>query len=161
MRPSDPIIVGDVTASTARAPILTAAELRVGAASDGGPPYLGAPRLGVQEAVWTDIWPDPHVSPRAKSVAVGVPFVAPTVAHSCRDAGVLHWLDDHFLVETVDPATGEPVGAGEVGSVVITDLTREGSPLLRYWTGLEAALSDEPCPCGRTSVHSAFVRRLR
>jgi hypothetical protein len=89
----------------------------------------------------------------------GWPFSAPMFL-ACHEGEALHWNDDHFSIETVDPASGEPVPAGAVGSVLVTDLTREGSPLLRYRTGLEAALSDAPCPCGRTSAHSAFVRRL-
>jgi hypothetical protein len=112
------------------------------------------------EALWADVWPRPGDSNTYPAVALFLDIGTPTVTFTCQDAGVLHWIDDHFLIETVDPASGEPVPAGGVGAVLVTDLTREGSPLLRYRTGLEAALSDEPCPCGRTSAHSDFVRRL-
>lgn len=93
--------------------------------------------------------------------ALAVPNVAPTVAHPCGEADGVHWADDHFLVETVDPATGETVDPGGTGAVVVTDLTREGSPLLRFWAGLEASLIKEPCPCGRTSARSTQLRLLK
>ncbi|MFN8637189.1 MAG: hypothetical protein U0893_25350 [Chloroflexota bacterium] len=114
---------------------------------------------GAHQAIWTDIWPRFDETDIYPVAAVAVTFT-PTVAFTCADERRLHWIDDHFLIETVDPTSGEPVQEGEVGAVLLTDLTREGSPLLRYWTGLEAALSEEPCRCGRTSMHSRFVRRL-
>ncbi len=86
--------------------------------------------------------------------ALSIPSVAPTVAYACGEAEGVHWADDHFLVETVNPTTGG------VGVVVVTDLTREGSPLLRFRTGLEASLVDAACPCGRASARSPFVRPL-
>lgn len=92
--------------------------------------------------------------------ALAIPSVAPTVAYGCGEAEGVHWADDHFLVETVDPTTGTAVETGEIGVLLVTDLAREGSPLLRFWTGLEASLTDEACPCGRTSARSPFVRPL-
>jgi phenylacetate-CoA ligase len=56
--------------------------------------------------------------------------------------------------------TGDTVGPGARGGLVITDLAREGSPLLRFWIGLETTLIETPCPCGRTSARSPFVRPL-
>lgn len=92
--------------------------------------------------------------------AVALPNVAPTVGYACGEAGGIHWADDLFLIEIVYPATGQAAEPGGVGAVVVTDLAREGSPLIRFWTGREAALVDEPCPCGRTSARSPFVRPL-
>lgn len=112
------------------------------------------------QAIWTDVWPRRQEIDEYSVAAIAATF-APTLAFTCAGGSSLHWIDDHFLVETVDPSTAQPVGEGEIGAVLLTDLTREGSPLLRYWTGLEAVLLDEPCPCGRTSAHSPFVRRLR
>jgi phenylacetate-coenzyme A ligase PaaK-like adenylate-forming protein len=91
---------------------------------------------------------------------VSLPFVAPVVAYRCEEGRRVHWNDDHFLVEVVTPDGGHPVAPGNDGAVLLTDLGREGSPLLRYWTGLETSMSDDPCACGRTSAWSASVRRL-
>jgi len=94
------------------------------------------------------------------ALPVSMPFVTPAMAYVCQEGRRTHWNDDHFLVEIVEPATGQPVAPGGLGAVLVTDLGREGTPLLRYWIGLEAALSDAPCACGRTSAWSASVRPL-
>ena len=60
--------------------------------------------------------------------------------------------EDHFYPEIVDPDTGEPVPEGEDGVLLITTLTKEALPLLRYWTGEEVSLIAEPCVCGRTTT---------
>jgi phenylacetate-CoA ligase len=64
----------------------------------------------------------------------------------------MHFQDDHFYPEIVDVNTLEPLPYGESGELVITTLTKEGMPLLRYRTRDIASLNDDPCPCGRTSV---------
>src|SRR5262249_58763026 len=64
----------------------------------------------------------------------------------------LHIADDHFLPEIVDPATGEPLGAGEQGELVLTTLTKRAMPVIRYRTGDVTTLTTAPCRCGRTSV---------
>jgi hypothetical protein len=87
-------------------------------------------------------------------------FVAPTLAYECSERNGLHWADDHFLIEVVDPASEQPVPDGAPGTLLVTDLTREGSPLIRFWSGLEAAIVGEPCACGRTSARSSDVRLL-
>jgi hypothetical protein len=96
---------------------------------------------------------------RVELELVGPP-VAPTLAYRCQEGESLHWNDDHFLIEFVDRRSGQPAAPGSAGAVIVTDLAREGSPLLRFWTDLEAALLDEPCACGRTSTRSSSVRRL-
>jgi phenylacetate-CoA ligase len=58
--------------------------------------------------------------------------------------------DDHFLPEIVDPETGEPTAPGELGELVLTTLTKEALPVLRYRTGDVTRFVDGPCPCGRT-----------
>jgi phenylacetate-CoA ligase len=76
----------------------------------------------------------------------------PGVAAEClvaRDG--LHVQEDHFLVEVIDPDDGSPVPAGTVGELVFTTLTKEALPLIRYRTGDLGAVSEEPCPCGRTT----------
>lgn len=73
------------------------------------------------------------------------------VAAQCREGGGMHCFS-HSIVEVVDPDSGRPVGRGEKGEVVVTDVSRRAMPLIRYRTGdITAGLNDEPCPCGRTS----------
>ena len=79
-------------------------------------------------------------------------------AHSfeCQaQAGATHAIDSEFIVEAVDPATGRPVGAGEEGELVITNLGRIGFPVIRYRTGDMVRVDDTPCPCGRTFTRFA------
>ena len=83
-------------------------------------------------------------------------IIGPGVAGECAEerAG-LHVNEDHFLPEIVDPASGEPLPEGEPGVLVITTLTKEALPLVRYWTGDITALDRSPCTCGRTFVRMA------
>jgi phenylacetate-coenzyme A ligase PaaK-like adenylate-forming protein len=92
------------------------------------------------------------------STVIGIPGVAACIAYACLEGVGEHWADDHFLIEIVDPNSGRPVSEGDSGVVVATDLTREGSPLIRFWTGFEADLIEAPCTCGRTSARSTVVR---
>jgi phenylacetate-CoA ligase len=80
-------------------------------------------------------------------------IIGPGVSCECIEAqSGLHMNDDHFLPEIVDPDTGEPVPDGELGELVITTLTKEAFPLIRYRTGDITRLNPEPCICGRTNV---------
>src|SRR5207249_1223264 len=77
--------------------------------------------------------------------------MGPGVAMECRDGkGALHVFDDHFLPEVVDPGTGEPVPPGTLGELVLTTLTKEALPVIRYRTGDMTTFVDDPCRCGRT-----------
>jgi phenylacetate-CoA ligase len=77
--------------------------------------------------------------------------MGPGVAMECREGkGALHVFDDHFLPEIVDPETGEPVDGHRLGELVLTTLTKEALPVLRYRTGDITRFVPEPCPCGRT-----------
>src|SRR5205823_2987766 len=77
--------------------------------------------------------------------------IGPGVAMECREGkGSLHVFDDHFLPEIVDPTTGELVGPGAEGELVLTTLTKEALPVLRYRTADVTRFVDEPCGCGRT-----------
>ena len=73
----------------------------------------------------------------------------------------LHVNEDHFLVEAVDPASGEPVPDGTPGELVFTTVTKEALPLLRYRTGDIAALRRGTCACGRTLVKMSKVTGRR
>jgi phenylacetate-CoA ligase len=85
-------------------------------------------------------------------------LIGPGVASECPAHDGLHINDDHFLPEIVDPATGAPLGAGKEGELVLTALTREALPMLRYRTGDLTSLNPEPCACGRTTVRMARVK---
>ena len=74
----------------------------------------------------------------------------------CRD--MQHIAEDHFLWEVVDPETGEPVPDGEEGELVLTTLTKECSPVLRYRTHDYTRVITEPCRCGRTLARMQKVR---
>ncbi len=84
--------------------------------------------------------------------------IGPGVAAECVVAADgLHVNEDHFLVEALDPVTGEPVPDGTLGELVFTTVTKEALPLLRYRTGDIAALSHGPCACGRTLAKMSKV----
>ncbi|ADH84813.1 phenylacetate--CoA ligase family protein [Desulfurivibrio alkaliphilus] len=77
-------------------------------------------------------------------------IMGPGVAGECQERSGLHINEDHFLVEIINPDTLEPVAPGEIGELVITTLTKEAFPLIRYRTRDLTRLIEEPCPCGRT-----------
>ncbi|MDD2903585.1 MAG: phenylacetate--CoA ligase [Syntrophales bacterium] len=74
----------------------------------------------------------------------------PGVAFECPEQNGLHLWEDHFLLEVIDPRTLEPLSPGEVGEVVLTNLSRRGMPVLRYRTRDLAAVEPGTCPCGRS-----------
>ena len=80
-------------------------------------------------------------------------IIGPGVSCECVDAqSGLHIAEDHFLPEIIDPQTGEVLPEGERGELVITTLTKEAFPLIRYRTGDITRLNTEPCICGRTNA---------
>ncbi|MGH8867621.1 MAG: phenylacetate--CoA ligase family protein [Actinomycetes bacterium] len=84
--------------------------------------------------------------------------IGPGVATECLEAqDGLHVNEDHFLVETLDPVTGETVPEGTPGELVFTTPTKQALPLLRYRTGDIASLTRDPCACGRTLVRMSKV----
>jgi len=76
--------------------------------------------------------------------------MGPGVAGECRECNGLHINEDHFLVEVLDTQTLQPVPPGEIGELVVTTLTKEAFPVIRYRTRDLARLIPGPCPCGRT-----------
>lgn len=76
--------------------------------------------------------------------------MGPGVAGECEECNGLHISEDHFLLEVIDPDTLEPVPPGEVGELVVTTLTKEAFPMIRYRTRDLTRLIPDPCPCGRT-----------
>jgi phenylacetate-CoA ligase len=80
-------------------------------------------------------------------------IMGPGVACECHVVqNGLHGWEDHFLFEIIDPDTMQPKPMGEAGELVITTLTKEALPMVRYRTRDITRLSDEPCACGRTHV---------
>jgi len=86
-------------------------------------------------------------------------MIGPGVATECVEArDGLHLNEDHFLPEIVDPRTGAPLPDGREGELVLTSLTKEALPLLRYRTGDVTRLDPAPCRCGRTTVRMARIK---
>ena len=84
--------------------------------------------------------------------------MGPGVSAECVEArDGAHVNEDHFLVEVVDPESGEPLPDGEVGELVFSTLTKEALPFLRYRTGDLASVTREPCACGRTFARMSRV----
>jgi len=82
----------------------------------------------------------------------------PGVAIECQSKSGLHVWEDHFLAEIIDPKTGEQLGLEEEGELVITPLSREAMPLLRFRTGDITRFIDGPCECGRTHRKIDWMR---
>jgi phenylacetate-CoA ligase len=83
--------------------------------------------------------------------------IGPGVSGECAARTGMHLQEDHFLVECIHPETLDPVPEGEPGELVITTLTREAMPLLRYRTRDIARLYRDTCPCGRTTARMGRV----
>lgn len=82
----------------------------------------------------------------------------PGVGFECKEQNGLHFWEDYYIVEIVDPETLEPVPDGEVGELVLTSLCREAMPLLRYRTRDLTRVLGRTCPCGRNHVR---IDRMR
>jgi phenylacetate-CoA ligase len=76
--------------------------------------------------------------------------IGPGVSGECIERNGLHINEDHFLVEVIDPKTYQPVPPGRTGELVITTLTKEAFPMIRYRTRDLTSLHAGDCPCGRT-----------
>ena len=85
-------------------------------------------------------------------------IIGPGVSGECREQNGLHINEDHFLVEVVDPETLQPMPEGETGELVITSLTKEAFPMIRYRTRDLTSILPGGCPCGRTLRRMARVR---
>lgn len=83
--------------------------------------------------------------------------IGPGISYECWNKDGLHINEDHFLVEVIDPATGEAVPEGKEGELVFTSLTKEAVPVIRYRTGDLASVSYRPCACGRVFARHSKV----
>jgi len=81
----------------------------------------------------------------------------PGVSIECPEQNGLHIAEDHFIVETIDPDTGEVLPTGEEGELVFTTLSKTGLPMLRYRTRDISKIQAEKCACGRTHARMARV----
>jgi phenylacetate-CoA ligase len=118
----------------------------------GAEPWSGEMRTRIQELLGL----------RALDIYGLSEVIGPGVAAECLEAADgLHVNEDHFLVEAVDPGTGQPVPDGTPGELVFSTVTREALPLLRYRTGDIAALRRGTCGCGRTLVKMSKITGRR
>jgi phenylacetate-CoA ligase len=84
----------------------------------------------------------------------GLAEIGPTCASECSQKAGIHWVEDHILVELVNPQTMEWCQPDEAGVLVMTHLTKEATPMIRYWTNDVAKLDTRKCACGRTHARS-------
>lgn len=85
-------------------------------------------------------------------------IIGPGVSGECEFREGLHINEDHFYPEIINPETGEVLPEGETGELVLTTITKEGMPLIRYRTRDITSLIYEPCKCGRTNVRMTSVK---
>ena len=78
--------------------------------------------------------------------------LGPGVSGECTEQAGMHVWEDHFIVEIIDPETGEVLPEGETGELVFTSITKEAFPVIRYRTRDICSLNPEPCKCGRTHI---------
>ncbi|HOS42511.1 MAG TPA: phenylacetate--CoA ligase [Armatimonadota bacterium] len=83
----------------------------------------------------------------------------PGIAGECPVKQGLHLAEDHFFVEIIDPASGKALPEGEEGEIVLTTLTKEALPLLRFRTCDLGRLDAAPCACGRTHARLSRITR--
>lgn len=85
-------------------------------------------------------------------------LMGPGVSGECLALKGMHISEDHFIPEIIDPNTGKVLDEGEVGELVITTITKEALPILRYRTKDITSLHYEACDCGRTTVRMAKIQ---
>jgi phenylacetate-CoA ligase len=115
-------------------------ELALRKAFVGAEPYTEGTRRKIEEGLGLDVYNSYGLSE----------MNGPGVAFECEQKHGMHLWEDHFLIEIIDPRTGDPVIDGEPGELVMTTLCREAMPLLRYRTRDITSIITEPCACGRT-----------
>ncbi len=114
----------------------------------GAEPWTEEMRLRVQEKLGLE----------AYDIYGLTEIIGPGVSVECEHHNGLHIFEDHFLPEIIDPETGEQLPYGEEGELVITTLTKQAMPMIRYRTRDRTVLHAEKCACGRTMVRMEKVR---
>ena len=120
-------------------------ELPLKAGVFGAEPWTDAMRRHIEEAAGI----------KAYDIYGLSEIIGPGVGGECRFHTGLHIFEDHFYPEIIDPETGKPVPEGEEGELVLTTLSKNAMPMLRYRTRDITAFITNECPCGRT------IRRIR
>ncbi len=126
---------------------------------------VNANALGLKYALCgAEVWSEGmrrEIQDRLKVVATdnyGISEVmGPGIAGECQERAGLHLNEDHFLVEIINPETCAPAEPGQVGELVLTTLTKEAFPLIRYRTGDLTRLLPGICACGRTFMRMERV----
>lgn len=101
----------------------------------------------VGEFLYTDVYGNYGVSE----------ICIPGIAYECAAHQGLHISEDHFIAEIIDPETGQVLPPGQRGELVLTTLTKEAFPLIRFRTGDITSLGEEECSCGRTFIRMENV----
>jgi phenylacetate-CoA ligase len=115
-------------------------DLRLQRAFVGAEPYTEATRRKIEEGLGLRVFNSYGLSE----------MNGPGVAFECQEQAGMHLWEDHFLMEIIDPETGQNLPDGESGELVLTTLVREAMPILRYRTRDITSIVAEPCACGRT-----------
>ena len=106
----------------------------------GAEPYTEESRRKIEAALGIDVYNSYGLTE----------MNGPGVAFECEGKCGMHVWEDNFVLEIINPATGEPVSDGQTGEMVLTSINREAMPLLRYRTRDLTSVIPEPCACGRT-----------
>ena len=129
-------------AEVAREEKIDFSKLTLRAGAFGAEPWSDNMRIEIQEKLGI----------KAYDIYGLTEIIGPGVSAECECQNRLHVFEDHFYPEIINPATGEPVKAGERGELVFTTISKEGTPVLRYRTRDITFLDYTPCACGRTAV---------
>jgi phenylacetate-CoA ligase len=108
----------------------------------GGEPWSEAMRREIENRIWISATDNYGLSE----------IIGPGVAGECQHKDGMHIFEDAFLPEIIDPDTGAELPPGSVGELVLTTLTKEALPMIRYRTRDITSLDYSPCACGRTMV---------
>jgi len=122
-------------------------DLKLKRAYLGAEPYSEETRRKIEEMLKVDVFNCYGLSEMG----------GPGVGFECPVKEGFHLWEDAFVVEIVNPETGEPVKEGEIGELVLTSLNRTAMPLIRYRTRDLTRVIPEPCPCGRTHLRVARI----
>ena len=106
----------------------------------GGEPWGEEVRQAIEERLYIKAYDNYGLSE----------VMGPGVAGECPHRAGMHVSEDHFIAEIIDPDTGEMVRNGATGELVLTTMTKEAFPVIRFRTGDLASLDHSRCPCGRT-----------
>jgi phenylacetate-CoA ligase len=115
----------------------------------GAEPWTGSMRRRIEEAAGI----------RAFDIYGLSEIIGPGVAVECDCQDGLHIFEDHFFPEVVDPVSGAPLPEGEEGELVLTTLSKQAMPMIRYRTRDITRILPGPCPCGRTLRRMARIAR--